>query len=255
MQILNTRDMKIIKRKKNKNRSFLIFGKHAVDAALKNKHRRKIKLFITRALAKEYKAYEAIVELDICEHKEISKKFLNDVVHQGIALEVLPLEQESLEQLKCICKERSRIVILDQVTDPHNIGAILRSAAAFDVDAIIVTKDNAPDESGTIAKSASGALEVIPIIKVTNLAATMKYLKEKGYWCIGLDGAAKQNISQITPPEKCVIVLGAESGMRRLTKDNCDHLVKIPMSNNVESLNVSVAAAITMASLYPTPSR
>ncbi len=143
------------------------------------------------------------------------------------------------------------VLLLDQVTDPHNVGAILRSAAAFDVGAVIVTDRNAPQESGVMAKAASGALEVVPLIAVTNLVQAIETLKKSGYWIAGLDGAARKAIHEAKLDNKTALVLGAEgAGLRRLTTEHCDFLVKLPISDKMESLNVSNAAAVAMYELY-----
>jgi 23S rRNA (guanosine2251-2'-O)-methyltransferase len=139
------------------------------------------------------------------------------------------------------------VLLLDQVTDPHNIGAILRSAAAFGALAVIVPEAGAPDETGVLAKSASGALEVVPLVRVTNLARAMDQLKELGFWCIGMDGHATNSIGDQKLPSRAAFVMGSEGdGMRRLTAENCDFVTKLPMSPAIESLNVSNAAAITL---------
>ena len=139
---------------------------------------------------------------------------------------------------------------MDQVTDPHNIGAILRSAAAFDADAVITTQKNAPEVTGAMAKSASGALELVPLIFVSNLARTMQTLKDRGYWCVGMDGSAKETLRDAALPRKVALVMGSEGyGLRRLTAQNCDFMVRLPISKQVESLNVSNAAAIALYDL------
>ena len=139
------------------------------------------------------------------------------------------------------------MVILDQVTDPHNIGAIVRSAAAFSADAVILTEYNSPSENNTIVKCAAGACESVPLVKVTNLASCMKTLKKEGYWIIGLDGHTETELNQSIFSDKIALVLGSEgTGMRKLTKDNCDYIAKIKISSNLESLNVSNAAAIAL---------
>jgi len=171
-------------------------------------------------------------------------------VHQGIVIECEPLNQPSLQHWLDLGINKP-IVLLDQVTDPHNVGAILRSAAAFDVGAIVATDRNAPQESGVMAKTASGALEIIPLITVTNLVQAIELIKKAGYWIAGLDGEAKQTIAEAKLDSKTALVLGAEgAGLRRLTAEHCDFLVKLPMSSQMESLNVSNAAAIAMYELY-----
>ena len=140
---------------------------------------------------------------------------------------------------------------MDQVTDPHNIGAILRSAAAFDAMAVVIPDAGAPEESAVLAKSACGALEIVPLIRVTNLARSMQQLKDAGFWCLGLDGYAKEYISDKKLPARTAFILGSEGdGMRRLTAENCDYTIKLPMSDKMESLNVSNAAAVALYEFY-----
>jgi 23S rRNA (guanosine2251-2'-O)-methyltransferase len=171
-------------------------------------------------------------------------------VHQGIVVEAAPLSQPSLADW--LSEDASKpILLLDQVTDPHNVGAILRSAAAFDAGCVILTDRNAPAESGVMAKTASGAMEIVPLITVGNLSQALDTLKKAGYWTAGLDGEAKESIAQAKLDAKTVLVLGAEGkGLRRLTAERCDFLVKLPMSGKMESLNVSNAAAIALYDIY-----
>ena len=185
-----------------------------------------------------------------------------DAVHQGIAVECEPLSQPSLQEWLAsphLTSPRLRgeegggrpLLLLDQVSDPHNVGAILRTAAAFGVGAVVTLERNAAQESGTLAKSASGALEIVPLISVGNLAQAIEILKKAGYWIYGLDGEAKETIGQMKFDAKTALILGAEGrGLRRLTAECCDFLVKIPMSGQMESLNVSNAAAVAMYEVF-----
>lgn len=199
-------------------------------------------------------------------------------VHQGIVVECEPLEQPNLQEWLASISSPHRgevrrgaplvpteqvsphpnpppagegVLLLDQVSDPHNVGAILRSAAAFDIGAVIATDRNSPQESGVMAKSASGALEIVPLVSVGNLVQAVELLKKSGYWIYGLDGEAKDSISGAKFDAKTALVLGAEGkGLRRLTSEHCDFLVKIPMSNKMESLNVSNAAAVALYEVF-----
>jgi len=181
------------------------------------------------------------------------KKFFNHILgevnHQGIAAEVSPLNHTTYNSI--LEKASATILILDQITDPHNVGAILRNAAAFGVDCIIMPIDNSPEESGIIAKTSAGAIEVTPLIYVTNLVSFIKEAKSKGFWCYGADGEAKISAIQEKYPSKRIIIMGSEGkGMRKLVRDNCDVLIKIPTNGKIESLNVSCAAAIILSNLF-----
>jgi len=233
----------------NRGRAYWLYGVHAVRAALSNPHRN-IRRFITTAPALENVADALGVRKltpEIISSQEISKILAEGAVHQGVAIEVLPLPELSLEEYLAQAKAQKPLLLLDQVTDPHNVGAILRSAAAFEAGAVIVTRDHAPQESAVLAKASSGGIEIVPLITVTNLSQSMEMLKKQGYWCIGLDGEAKQTIVQAKLNNKTALVLGAEGkGLRRLTGERCDLLVRLPISSAMESLNVSNAAAIAL---------
>lgn len=237
---------------KNKADNYWLYGIHAVRAALENRKRD-----IRSVVATSQTAEKLASELEARRLKpqlksagEISSMLPKDSVHQGIAAEVKPLESIFLEEYLKEQGEQKPLLLLDQVTDPHNVGAIIRSAAAFDVGAIIVTKDHAPQESAALAKASSGGIEIVPIITVTNLAQTMETLKKQNYWCVGLDGEAKQTLASAKLGAKTALVLGAEgAGLRRLTAERCDLLVRLPISPKMESLNVSNAAAIALYAL------
>ena len=232
---------------KNSHDIFL-YGRHPIELALKNKRRRILELYYTKG------SLDSLSVPDAVKSRCVDRHFLDslvgrDALHQGLVARCAPLTQLSVSDLIKSLKENktATIMILDQVTDPHNIGAILRSGIAFDADAVIVPEAGAPEESGTLAKSASGALELIPFIRVPNLARAMDALKEAGFWCIGLDGYAEQSITDSKLPDRCAFVMGSEGdGMRRLTRENCDYCVKLPMNPVIESLNVSNAAALTL---------
>ncbi|MCE3231637.1 MAG: pseudouridine synthase [Alphaproteobacteria bacterium] len=168
-------------------------------------------------------------------------------VHQGVAVQVAPLPQMTIDDLESDLSSNQCVVVLDQLSDPHNVGAILRSAAVFGAKALILTDRNAPSESGVLAKSASGALEIVPLIRVTNLAHALKDLKDIGFWCVGFAESGAKRLDQADLKGKIALVMGAEGeGMRRLTKDLCDFTVCLPTAGAFSTLNVSNAAAIAL---------
>jgi 23S rRNA (guanosine2251-2'-O)-methyltransferase len=234
-----------------KQQPLILFGKHASLAALGNPMRKIKRVLVTsNAQAELGKALSGLKNLNLVDNKKIESQLPPGSVHQGIALECEPLAQPTLADW-LEEKIEKPVLMLDQVTDPHNVGAILRSAAAFDVGAVIVTDRNAPQESGVMAKAASGAIDLVPLIAVGNLSQAIEILKKAGYWIYGLDGEAKENIADAKLDKKTALVLGAEGrGLRRLTAEHCDVLVKLPMSGRMESLNVSNAAAVALYDLY-----
>ncbi|GAB5471410.1 MAG: hypothetical protein Kilf2KO_44400 [Rhodospirillales bacterium] len=171
-------------------------------------------------------------------------------VHQGLALECQPLRQPALASLIADLGEApATLVALDQVTDPQNVGAILRSAAAFGAVALLTTLDRAPEESGVLAKAASGALEIVPYLQETNLARALERLQKAGFWCVGLDESG-QPLADLPRSRRSVLVMGAEGGgLRRLTKSHCDHLCRLPTRPPIGTLNVSNAAAVALYEL------
>ena len=179
---------------------------------------------------------------------DLGRMVPSDAPHQGLVAEVDPLEDVWLgELLDRGADDRRPLLVLDQVTDPHNVGAILRSAAAFNALGIVTQDRHAPPESGTVARAASGALEVVPWCRVINLARALEEIAEAGFWRIGLTGHASQTLDQAMGSQKLALVLGAEGeGMRQNTQAHCDELAKLPISGKVESLNVSNAAAIAL---------
>lgn len=223
------------------------WGRHAVTAALANPNRTVRKIWGTR---------EALAALDLppvvpityADVADLGRLVPADAPHQGLVAEVDPLEDMWLGDLLHEGQDDRRpLVVLDQVTDPHNVGAILRSAAAFDALGIVTQDRHAPPESGTVARSASGALETVPWIRVVNLARALEEIAEAGFWRIGLTGHASQTLAQAMGTQRICIVLGAEGeGMRQNTEAHCDELAKLPISPKVESLNVSNAAAIAL---------
>ncbi len=179
---------------------------------------------------------------------DLARMVPGDAPHQGIVIEVDPLEDIWLgDLLEQGADDRRPLLVLDHVTDPHNVGAILRSAAAFDALGIVTHDRHTPPESGTLARSASGALEIVPWVRVVNLARALDEIGEAGFWRIGLAGEAKGTLSQVMGDTRPALVLGAEGeGMRQNTAQHCDELARLPISPKVESLNVSNAAAIAL---------
>ncbi|CAE7801148.1 rlmB [Symbiodinium microadriaticum] len=239
-----------------------LYGVHPVLAALANPRRRIQRLLLSpeaaqtwgQRLRQERAAAHAQVAAETLSRPEIEAFLPEGAVHQGLAAQVAPLDQPFLEEVATgggqDAAARRVILLLDQVTDPHNVGAVLRSAAAFGALAVVSLDKGAPEESGTLAKSASGALEVVPYIKVTNLARALDSLKEAGFWCLGLAGEAPGSLAGSDPAEAVALVLGAEgSGLRRLTRERCDLLVRLPTRPPIESLNISNAAAVALYEL------
>lgn len=232
--------------------SYWLYGIHAVKSALANGKRKVLRAVATQQSADKIRleCKQRNVTLNIVSPQDIAKLLPQGAVHQGVALDLVPLAEMSLENYIAQAGAQKPVVLLDQVTDPHNVGAILRSAAAFGAGAVIVTKDNAPQESAIIAKASSGGVEIVPLIPVTNLSQSMETLKKAGFWCVGLDGEAKQDIAKAKLDHKTALVLGAEgAGLRRLTAERCDLLVRLPISPQMESLNVSNAAAVALYAL------
>lgn len=225
------------------------WGRHAVEAALDNPRRVIKKISITReALATlEIPDDIAVVISDVA---DLGRVIPRDAPHQGMVADVDPLPDIWLGDVLDEQTDRP-LLLLDQVTDPHNVGAILRSAAAFDAAAIITQDRHAPPESGVVAKSASGALEIVPWIRVVNLSRALDEIAEAGYWRIGLDGDAGDELETAMGTGKLALVMGAEGeGLRQNVSAHCDTLARLPMSSKMESLNVSNAAAISLYAEY-----
>lgn len=229
-------------------RTYWLYGLHAVRAALANKRRTVRRAVATSgALERLAAGFEARrIEPKLVSAHEVGALVGADAVHQGVAIEVQMLPEISLEDVAGENLNKP-LILLDQVTDPHNVGAILRTAAAFGAGAVISPRDHAPQETAVMAKASSGGIEIVPLVSVTNLAQCMETLKKHGYWCVGLEGEAKQTIAQAKLSRKTALVMGTEGkGLRRLTAERCDLLVKLPISADMESLNVSNAAAIAL---------
>jgi 23S rRNA (guanosine2251-2'-O)-methyltransferase len=226
-----------------------IFGSHAVEAALNNRNRRVIRLLATENA--EIRLAEVIaarrVLIDRATPGDLDHLLGADTVHQGLLLEAQPLEEPLLAELIARAKTHGPLVLLDHVTDPHNFGAVLRSAAAFGTAGLIMTRRHSPPLNGVLAKAASGALDLVPVLPVQNLAKTMEELKAQGFRLIGLEGASDARLEDESFEGPCAVVLGAEGkGLRELTAQTCDRLVSISTGGSLHSLNVSNAAAVTL---------
>ena len=224
-----------------------LWGRHAVEAALKNPERKHRKLWATReGVASLDGELPANFPVEYAQGADLARYVAKDAPHQGLVLECDALEDVYLEDVLTGDPARP-LIVLDQVTDPHNVGAILRSAAAFGACAILTQDRHAPPESGVVAKSASGALEIVPWVRVVNLARALEEAAEAGYWRIGLDGTGEATLAEALPTGPVALVLGAEGeGMRHNIVQHCDAIARLPISAAMESLNVSNAAAIAL---------
>jgi len=240
-------------KKAAKSETIWLFGLHAVRDALLNPNRQIERLVVTKNAAD--KLSDAIAQSGITPELSDPRKFAAPLdsgsVHQGAALEAKPLAWGSLEDVALAPGQGApRLVLLDQVTDPHNVGAILRSAEVFGANAVIGTLRHSAPETGALAKTASGALERQPYLRMRNLADTIIQLQDMGYLVVGLDGEAGQSLDAVAADNKdraIALVLGAEGpGLRQRTKETVDMLVKIPFSREFGSLNVSNAAAVAL---------
>lgn len=251
-----TRQKKDPPRRPRRPVSVLLYGRHAVQSALANPHRKARRLHATeRALAElaERVAIPADLAIETLEPKALSALAPPDAPAQGLLLEAAPLPARTIEDAAPPGPGRALVVALDQVEDPHNVGAILRSSAAFGAQALVTQDRHTPSESGALAKAASGALDIVPWIRVPNLAAALARLAELGYWRVGLEGSAPARVGEADLGARIALVLGAEGkGLRPLTVKNCDHLARIPIapaSPLIDSLNVSNAAAVALYAL------
>ena len=224
------------------------WGRHAVSAALANPERNVRRVWGTREALAAFGGFPSDLPVTYAEVADLGRLVPQDAPHQGVVIEVDPLPDIWLGDLleQGVGNQRP-LLVLDQVTDPHNVGAVLRSAAAFDALGIITQDRHAPPESGALAKSASGALEFVPWVRVVNLARALDEIGEAGFWRIGLTGTGRRTFQEAIGTARVAVVLGAEGeGMRQNTEAHCDELAKLPISPRVESLNVSNAAAIAL---------
>lgn len=226
-------------------KGYWLYGQHAVEAALLNPARIIYALLATKEA--EAALPQTAHQPRIVSREELDALCGKEAVHQGVCLNVEPLENPALVD---VIDRPGPILVLDQVTDPRNIGAILRSAAAFGAAALIVQDRHTPDETGTMAKAASGGLDIVPIIRETNISRTLQSLQKAGFWVVGLDaGGTRLDRTQLGQ-RRVALVLGAEgAGLRRLTRETCDEIASIYMSGPMESLNVSNASAVALYEL------
>ncbi|MBY0335453.1 MAG: RNA methyltransferase [Acetobacteraceae bacterium] len=229
-----------------------LHGLHPVAAALANPARRLRRLLLTQQGEAELAA--RLPPPWRLAHERVQREHLSailgpEAVHQGIALLADPLEHPPLTRL--VDATEGPVLVLDQVTDPRNVGAILRSAAAFGAAAIVVQERHAPRETGALARAASGALEAVPMLREVNLSRALLALKDAGFWVVGLEAAGPVTLAQSgLAGRRVALVLGAEGeGLRRLTRETCDELVRLPIRPRMESLNVSAAAAVALYEL------
>jgi 23S rRNA (guanosine2251-2'-O)-methyltransferase len=222
------------------------WGRHAVAAALDNPDRRVLKAWATQEAA-TFMNFPPEVVLTRAEVTDLARIVPSDAPHQGVVIEVEPLEDIWLGDLLSEADDNAVLLVLDQVTDPHNVGAILRSASAFGAIGIVTQDRHSPPEGGALAKAASGALERVPWARVVNLARALDEMAEAGFWRIGLAGDARSTLSEALGPQRVALVLGAEgAGMRQNIRDHCDALARLPIRAEMESLNVSNAAAVAL---------
>ena len=222
-----------------------MYGWHTVTAALQNPARRLRKLLATENAARRLSEEGITTALapEIVRPSAIAERLLPDAVHQGLYLEADPLPSPAIEDVPA----RGVVLVLDQITDPHNVGAIFRWAAAFAATAIVTTQRHSPEATGALAKSASGALEHVPFVSVQNLARGLAALKQSGFLVIGLDSTGESDFAALPLRAPLALVLGAEGkGLRQLTRATCDHVARIELAGAIQSLNVSNAAAIAL---------
>jgi 23S rRNA (guanosine2251-2'-O)-methyltransferase len=234
-----------------------IYGIHPVMAALVNPKRNCLRIVVSNTFNKDLekdiericKKTQDIPDREKMNREQISSLLPLGAVHQGLALLSRPLKIVSIEEIikETEGKNEATIIILDQATDPRNVGAVLRSAAAFGASAVILQDRNAPPLSGALTKAASGAVDRVSLVRVVNLARTISKLKSAGFWAAGLDADAKRTMDKADLSGRTLLVLGAEgAGLRKLTRDTCDVILKISIKKEVDSLNLSNAAAVAL---------
>jgi 23S rRNA (guanosine2251-2'-O)-methyltransferase len=232
-------------REPNSDGPVILYGWHTVTMALANPRRRIRKLLLTENAARRLSEdnFATRIQPELVRPAEIDRLLGADAVHQGLYAEADPLPSPDLSALE----PEGLVLVLDQITDPHNVGAILRSAAAFAVKAIVTTARHSPEATGVLAKSASGALELVPLVTVQNLARALTALNERGFMTIGLDSAGSENLSTIALGAPLALVLGAEGkGLRQLTRETCSRVARLDLPGEIKSLNVSNAAVLAL---------
>jgi 23S rRNA (guanosine2251-2'-O)-methyltransferase len=229
--------------------AYWIYGHHAVLAALSNPRRKPRRLLTTTdaeiALRDAYDGPWRVTP-ERADRARFQTFLTEDAVHQGIALLAEPLEPVQLED--AIEASGGPVLLLDQVTDPRNVGAALRAAAAFGAAAVVMQDRHAPHETGTLARAASGTLDIVPVVREVNISRAIATLQKAGFWVLGLAGEAKRTLAEAVPRDRRVALVlgGEEAGLRRLQRETCDELVRLPMAEGVESLNVATAAAVAL---------
>ena len=220
----------------------MLYGWHTVKAALDNPARKIRRLLATENAARRLAEEGVTATPELVRPGAIAERLAPDAVHQGLYLEADPLPSPELADVA-----GATVLLLDQITDPHNVGAILRTAAGFDVAAVVTTARHSPEATGVLAKAASGALEYVPIVTVQNLARAMAELKERGYLLVGLDSTGDTDLDDVPLRAPLALVLGAEGkGLRQLTRETCDHVGRLDLPGRIKSLNVSNAAALAL---------
>lgn len=231
----------------------LIYGLHAARAALANPARKIVRIWATaNAAARIHDDKPAVAPFEVTTARALDAMLTDGAVHQGIVVQALPLPRQTGDHPILLepRAENGPIVALDQVTDPRNVGAIMRAAAAFGASAMMMTRHHRPPESGVLAKAASGGLEYLPIIEIGNLARTLAELGDRGFHVLGLDSEAPVLLEQIDITTQAVLVMGAEGdGLRRLTRERCETLCRLNTTGVIRSLNVSTAAAVALHAL------
>ncbi len=226
---------------------YWLYGVHPLRGALANPRRRLHRVLVTAEARRRLPALPAGAEE--ASNASLSAALPAGAVHQGCAALAVPLTPPTLSEV-LDSAGTAPLVVLDQITDPHNVGAILRSAAAFGAAAVITTRRRSPPESGALAKAAAGGLDAVPLLRVGNLARVLARLAQAGWWLTGLDAQAPRALPQARLPRQCALVLGAEgTGLRRLTREACDECVALPLPGAIDSLNVSNACAIALYAL------